>query len=221
MKLGWTTKIASIFTVVCASSAISLAQSEQNNTSATSQSSASTSTKLPAKTVRDKSSGGRLDAHERLQHLKSLQLREKDQEKTAAYHNQPMGFSTVLPEGSQITELGDRAMRAFLPRPDSFLSFAATAQPVSAQVDLAWFFQQTIQHLPASWRIMRQEATTIDGTKAYALEAQELHPSGNTYRERIYVMRGQRIVIFDVSCPMNNVKTNNSSIKTIWTQLHF
>jgi uncharacterized oligopeptide transporter (OPT) family protein len=111
------------------------------------------------------------------------------------------------------------SMRAFLPRAESFLSFAATAQPVSPQVDLSWFFQQVIQHLPPSWKILRQESTTLDGNKGYALEAEENHPSGNTYRQRIYVMRNQKIMIFDVSCPIENVTSNNASIKTIWAQL--
>lgn len=180
------------------------------------------SAKAQSKNTIDKvTSEGRQSAHERLQKLKSLQMRESIHQKTGTYHNAAMSFSTSLPEGCQITELGDRSMRAFLPRPESFLSFAATAQPVSAQVDLAWFFQQVIQHLPPSWKVLRQEATMLDGNKAYALEAEELHPSGNTYRERIYVMRNQRIMIFDVSCPMETMKTNNASIKTIWAQLRF
>lgn len=203
------------------------AQTPQNNTDAANQTGApadsqTSNSKIPNKSSKDKSTTeGRQQAHERLQHLRSMQMREKSHDKTGTYRNAAMSFSTQLPEGCQITELGDRSMRAFLPRPESFLSFAATAQPVSPQVDLAWFFQQVVQHLPPSWRILRQESPLLDGNKAYALEAEEIHPSGNTYRERIYVMRNQRIMIFDVSCPMDNAKTNNGFIKNIWAQLHF
>lgn len=195
----------------------SAADGSTGNTNAT----ASNSNKTQEQQNSKSNNEGRQQAHERLQRLKTLQLREKTHERTGTYHNPAMSFSTQLPEGCQITELGDRSMRAFLPRQESFLSFAATAQPVSPQVDLSWFFQQVIEHLPPSWKILRQEATTLDGNKGYALEAEEIHPSGNTYRERIYVMRNQKIMIFDVSCPMENVKSNNASIKTIWAQLRF
>lgn len=193
----------------------SAAESKAENTDPT----AKNSNKAPEQQNKPSNDEGRQQAHERLQRLKTMQVREKTQEKTGSYHNAAMSFSTQIPEGCQITELGDRSMRAFLPRAESFLSFAATAQPVSPQVDLSWFFQQVIQHLPPSWKILRQESTTLDGNKGYALEAEENHPSGNTYRQRIYVMRNQKIMIFDVSCPIENVTSNNASIKTIWAQL--
>lgn len=160
------------------------------------------------------------DARAKLKRIRSMPLHNSVHEK-GNYTNKVMGFSTQLPQGAQITELGDRAMRSFLTRPDSFLSFSAAAQDVSAHVDIAWFFQQVIKHLPPNWKVIRQEQTDLDGNTAYAFEAEEIHPGESTYRERIYVMRQNRILIFDVTCPMQNLKSNESLIKDIWTHLHF
>lgn len=151
----------------------------------------------------------------RASHLKVRVIENKE-----LYKNAPMAFSTLLPEGAEISELGERSMRAFLPKQDRYLSFSAASQEVSAQVDLAWFFKQVIQHLPPNWKVIRQESTTVDGNPGYALEADEANPGGSTYRQRIYAMRRHKILIFDVSCPMQSLKTNNQAIKNIWTNLH-
>ncbi len=141
--------------------------------------------------------------------------------RAASYVNKGMGISTNIPANWKVSELSDRAMRAGLSEKDNSLTFTATSSDINERVSLDWYYDEASKRLPRGWQITKAERTQIDGVPAIAIEVKERRGKSENYRQRVYVIKSQKLFVFDVMCPISDMAKNNSLIKGIWSNLRF
>lgn len=132
-----------------------------------------------------------------------------------SYANTGMGFRTKIPAGWKISEYGDHAMRASMTKEDDFLAFSASSSDANPRLTLDYFYDEAMKRLPSGWVLKKQERTVIDGVPAIAMEAIVKKGSREMYRQRIYVLKQGKLMVFDFLCPAADLLVHSSTIRNI------